>query len=172
MFDLELLKVNREGIIRRISGQIEESPAPDVTSSKNLPVSVNMNTCRSGGWLSSCLTFVSGASNHSSLSPVGLILIFAFLLPNTVLSADLGAGFSACEGAGCPASYSAAAACAISGNPTDEAFSVFIGGDLTTTNAAEAEGIVAIGGNFNMDRTSAIYNVGVAGVGSCVTPPI
>ncbi len=181
MFDLELLKVNREGIIRRIFGQIQESPARNATSSKNLPVSVNMNTCRSGGWLSSYLPLAFSAYNHSSLSSVGLILIFAFLLPNTVFSADLGAGLSACEGSGCRttngSTYSEPGVCfnqdtgGFLNTFRDEAVSILVGGDFIARNGAEAEGLIVILNDLIVEGTAGTYNMASVGAGACVVPP-
>ncbi|WP_395375446.1 SdrD B-like domain-containing protein [Marinicella sp. W31] len=97
-----------------------------------------------------------------------IFLFFSFLLP--VYAADLGPERSACEGVGCPASYGAVGVCPNGGSGFDEAYSVIVGGNLTTTNAAEAEGRILVGGDFSMQRNTG-YNIGVAGVGSCVLPP-
>ncbi|MFD3513538.1 choice-of-anchor A family protein [Streptomyces sp. NPDC058657] len=57
----------------------------------------------------------------------------------------------------------------------DNAINVFAGGDFRVRGkAAEAEGRVVVLGSFAMDKDaggSQIYNVGVAGVGSRVSPP-
>jgi len=56
---------------------------------------------------------------------------------------------------------------------TDANVSVFVGGDYTVgANAAESEGVLAVGGTATFDKaTGGIFNVGVAGVGSGVVPP-
>ncbi|MER5252601.1 choice-of-anchor A family protein [Streptomyces sp. NPDC002855] len=58
----------------------------------------------------------------------------------------------------------------------DNAINVFAGGDfLVRGSAAEAEGRVVVLGDFDQDKAagvSAAYNVGEAGVGSRVAPPI
>ena len=57
----------------------------------------------------------------------------------------------------------------------DNAINVFAGGDFRVRGkAAEAEGRVVVLGSFDMNKSSEgsqIYNVGVAGVGSRVSPP-
>ena len=56
-------------------------------------------------------------------------------------------------------------------NGNDNAYNVFIGGDFTAIDgSAEAEGRVFVYGDFNMDKTSGIYNVGYVGVGTFVVP--
>lgn len=56
---------------------------------------------------------------------------------------------------------------------TDANVSVFVGGDYTVgANAAESEGVLAVGGTATFDKaTGGVFNVGVAGVGSGVVPP-
>ncbi|MFJ2744732.1 choice-of-anchor A family protein [Streptomyces sp. NPDC087440] len=58
----------------------------------------------------------------------------------------------------------------------DNGINVFVGGDFRVRGkAAEAEGRVVVLGAFDMDKSpegSQIYNVGVAGVGSRVAPPV
>ncbi|WP_259464996.1 SpaA isopeptide-forming pilin-related protein [Streptomyces sp. TLI_171] len=57
----------------------------------------------------------------------------------------------------------------------DANINVFVGGDFNVTgSAAEAEGRVVTLGNFSQNKAaggSAVYNVGIAGVGSRVPPP-
>ncbi|MEU3494254.1 SpaA isopeptide-forming pilin-related protein [Kitasatospora cineracea] len=57
----------------------------------------------------------------------------------------------------------------------DANINVFVGGDFNVTgSAAEAEGKVVTLGNFSQNKAagvSAVYNVGIAGVGSRVPPP-
>lgn len=54
----------------------------------------------------------------------------------------------------------------------DQNINVFVGGDmLVRRGAAEAEGKVVVLGDFDMNKTSGVYNVGIAGVGSRVPPP-
>lgn len=58
----------------------------------------------------------------------------------------------------------------------DNAINIYVGGDfLVRERAAEAEGRVVVLGDFDQDKAdgvSGIYNVGEAGVGSRVTPPV
>ncbi|WP_185899330.1 choice-of-anchor A family protein [Streptomyces sp. WAC07061] len=54
----------------------------------------------------------------------------------------------------------------------DQNINVFVGGDmLVRRGAAEAEGKVVVLGDFDMNKTAGVYNVGIAGVGSRVPPP-
>ncbi|MGE7388493.1 choice-of-anchor A family protein [Streptomyces sp. NPDC004126] len=54
----------------------------------------------------------------------------------------------------------------------DQNINVFVGGDmLVRLGAAEAEGKVVVLGDFDMNKTAGVYNVGIAGVGSRVPPP-
>ncbi|WP_369216687.1 choice-of-anchor A family protein [Streptomyces flavofungini] len=58
----------------------------------------------------------------------------------------------------------------------DNAVNLYVGGDfLVRGRAAEAEGRVVVLGDFDQDKAaggSAVYNVGEAGVGSRVAPPV
>lgn len=56
----------------------------------------------------------------------------------------------------------------------DDSVNVFVGGDFDVTgSAAESEGRNVVIGDFDQNKTSggAVYNVGIAGVGSRVPPP-
>lgn len=56
---------------------------------------------------------------------------------------------------------------------TDANVSVFVGGDYTVGgNAAESEGVLAVGGTSTFDKTNGgVFNVGVVGFGSGIVPP-
>ncbi|RKR75214.1 choice-of-anchor A domain-containing protein [Frondihabitans australicus] len=56
---------------------------------------------------------------------------------------------------------------------TDANVSVFVGGDYSVgANAAESEGVLAVGGTATFDKTNGgTFNVGVVGFGSGVVPP-
>jgi len=110
---------------------------------------------------------------------IGLTILLSAAL-QVSNAANLGSGFSECEGAGCPPAFGSGDY-AGSGNNcstfgtgvigSDEAYSVFVGGNLSVIDAAELEGVGVVYGDFSMDRVSNGYNVGVAGLGSCVTAP-
>ncbi|WP_051732260.1 choice-of-anchor A family protein [Kitasatospora phosalacinea] len=88
-------------------------------------------------------------------------------------AATLPGGLGPCLGAACPAVFPP-----INNGPfagRDENVNVFVGGDFNVTgSAAEAEGRVVTLGNFSQNKAqgvSAVYNVGIVGVGSRVPPP-
>jgi len=76
-----------------------------------------------------------------------------------------------CAGPNCPPTYHEPQACQTPAG-RDSAINVLIGGNLTITRGAEAEGRVVVLGNLNhSEATNETFNVGYAGVGSCVIPP-
>ncbi|MFI5660756.1 choice-of-anchor A family protein [Streptomyces sp. NPDC051684] len=81
-------------------------------------------------------------------------------------------GLGPCLGSNCPDSYPDPNNGSLAGR--DNNINVFAGGNyLVREGAAEAEGKVVTLGDYDQDKdpgTSAIYNVGVAGVGSRVPP--
>ncbi|MFD3878550.1 choice-of-anchor A family protein [Streptomyces microflavus] len=82
-------------------------------------------------------------------------------------------GLGPCLGSSCPPSWNDPNNGPVVGY--DENINIYVGGDfLVREAAAEAEGKIVTLGRFDMDKrdgASAIYNVGVAGVGSRVPPP-
>ncbi|MEU8436323.1 choice-of-anchor A family protein, partial [Streptomyces sp. NPDC029216] len=53
----------------------------------------------------------------------------------------------------------------------DNGINVFVGGNMSVRRgAAEAEGKVVVLGDFDLNKTAGVYNVGIAGVGSRVPP--
>ncbi|WP_266657652.1 choice-of-anchor A family protein [Streptomyces sp. NBC_00237] len=89
-------------------------------------------------------------------------------------AAPLPGGLGPCVPGQCPDPFPPINNGAIAGY--DNGISVFAGGDFRVRGkAAEAEGRVVVLGAFDMDKSpegSQIYNVGVAGVGSRVAPPV
>ncbi|MFJ3881522.1 choice-of-anchor A family protein [Streptomyces sp. NPDC090077] len=92
------------------------------------------------------------------------------------LRAPLPGGLGPCipggtlPGEGCPDPYPEVGNGPFAGR--DRNINVFVGGDmLVRLGAAEAEGKVVVLGDFDMNKTAGVYNVGIAGVGSRVPPP-
>lgn len=89
-------------------------------------------------------------------------------------SADpLPGGLGPCLGSDCPATWDDPNSDPVAHH--DSNVNIYVGGDYLVREAAsEAEGKIVTLGTFDMDKregVSAIYNVGVAGVGSRVPPP-
>ncbi|MYW90334.1 choice-of-anchor A family protein [Amycolatopsis rubida] len=97
----------------------------------------------------------------------------AFVAGPGASAAPLPGGLGPCAGDACPGKYPPVGNGPFAGR--DNGINVFAGGDfLVREGAAEAEGRVVVLGGFDMAKragASAIYNVGIAGVGSRVPPP-
>ncbi|MFE3171321.1 choice-of-anchor A family protein [Amycolatopsis sp. NPDC059090] len=97
----------------------------------------------------------------------------AFVAGPGASAAQLPGGLGPCVGDACPGKYPPVNNGPFAGR--DNGINVFAGGDfLVREGAAEAEGRVVVLGGFDMNKRaggSAIYNVGIAGVGSRVPPP-
>ncbi|MFF0742826.1 choice-of-anchor A family protein [Streptomyces sp. NPDC004111] len=99
---------------------------------------------------------------------------FAATAPASVRAADpLPGGLGPCVPGTCPDPFPPINNGGNAGY--DNAINIFAGGDFRVRDkAAEAEGRVVVLGSFDMNKSaegSQIYNVGVAGVGSRVSPP-
>ncbi|MFI5808221.1 choice-of-anchor A family protein [Streptomyces sp. NPDC051561] len=94
--------------------------------------------------------------------------------PQAVRADPLPGGLGPCVPGDCPDPFPPINNGAIAGY--DNGINVFAGGDFRVRGkAAEAEGRVVVLGSFDMNKSadgSQIYNVGVAGVGSRVAPPV
>ncbi|OXM54029.1 choice-of-anchor A domain-containing protein [Amycolatopsis alba DSM 44262] len=97
----------------------------------------------------------------------------ALVVTDGAVAAPLPGGLGPCVGSSCPGKYPPVNNQDYPGR--DNGINVFVGGEFQVREAAaEAEGRVVVLGNFDMQKrsgASAIYNVGVAGVGSRVPPP-
>ncbi|WP_275291849.1 choice-of-anchor A family protein [Amycolatopsis sp. La24] len=97
----------------------------------------------------------------------------AFVAGPGASAAPLPGGLGPCVGDACPEKYPPVNNGPFAGR--DNGINVFAGGDfLVREGAAEAEGRVVVLGGFDMAKrtgASAVYNVGIAGVGSRVPPP-
>ncbi|WP_220507317.1 choice-of-anchor A family protein [Amycolatopsis dendrobii] len=97
----------------------------------------------------------------------------AFVAGPGASAAPLPGGLGPCVGDACPGKYPPVNNGPFAGR--DNGINVFAGGDfLVREGAAEAEGRVVVLGGFDMAKragASAVYNVGIAGVGSRVPPP-
>ncbi|MGW4400107.1 choice-of-anchor A family protein [Amycolatopsis nivea] len=97
----------------------------------------------------------------------------AFVAGPGASAAPLPGGLGPCVGDACPGKYPPVNNGSFAGR--DNGINVFAGGDfLVREGAAEAEGRVVVLGGFDMAKragASAVYNVGIAGVGSRVPPP-
>ncbi|GAA3176580.1 hypothetical protein GCM10017688_30750 [Streptomyces ramulosus] len=99
----------------------------------------------------------------AALLGLGAAVVFADPLPG---------GLGPCLGSDCPGSYNDPNNGPIAGH--DENINIYVGGNYRVGgSAAEAEGKIVTLGDFSMNKTggSAVYNVGVVGVGSRVPPP-
>ncbi|QQQ78794.1 choice-of-anchor A family protein [Saccharothrix sp. 6-C] len=107
---------------------------------------------------------VGAAALVAVVALAGVAVAFADPLPG---------GLGPCLGPRCPAEFPPVHNGAFAGR--DEAVNIFVGGDfLVRQSAAEAEGRVVVGGDFDLAKApgaSSIYNVGIVGVGSRVPPP-
>ncbi|MFJ6698361.1 choice-of-anchor A family protein [Streptomyces sp. NPDC091272] len=108
------------------------------------------------------------------LIPLGAAAPAASAAPQAVRADPLPGGLGPCVPGSCPDPFPSVSNGAIAGY--DNAVNVFAGGDFRVRGkAAEAEGRVVVLGSFDMNKSatgSQIYNVGVAGVGSRVPPPV
>ncbi|NUT90393.1 MAG: choice-of-anchor A family protein [Saccharothrix sp.] len=100
-------------------------------------------------------------------------LVTAVALHGTGVADPLPGGLGPCVGTQCPDTFPPIHNGGIAGY--DEAVNVFVGGDfLVRASAAEAEGRIVVGGDFDQAKaagSSPSYNVGIVGVGSRVPPP-
>lgn len=100
-------------------------------------------------------------------------LVTAVALPGVGVAGPLPGGLGPCVGPQCPAVFPPVHNGPFAGR--DEAVNIFVGGDfLVRQSAAEAEGRVVVGGDFDLAQApggSSVYNVGIVGVGSRVPPP-
>jgi choice-of-anchor A domain-containing protein len=105
----------------------------------------------------------------AALSVAGAV----YLAGSGALAVPLPADLGPCGGPDCPDPYPDDNH---NGDPTgyDDSVAVFVGGNFTVTgSAAESEGRNVVMGDFTQNKTAggAVYNVGIAGVGSRVPPP-
>ncbi|MGW4111378.1 choice-of-anchor A family protein [Actinosynnema sp. NPDC004786] len=113
-------------------------------------------------------------SRSQVLGVVGAAALVAAAAWCGVGAADpLPGGLGPCLGAQCPDAYPPLNNGPFAGR--DDAVNIFVGGDfLVRQSAAEAEGRVVVGGDFDLAKAagaSSVYNVGIVGVGSRVPPP-
>ncbi|MFE9421493.1 SpaA isopeptide-forming pilin-related protein [Kitasatospora sp. NPDC006697] len=105
----------------------------------------------------------------ATLIPFGL----SMAAPTAARAATLPGGLGPCLGADCPATFPPVNNGPFAGR--DAGINIFVGGDYNVRGtAAEAEGHVVTLGNFDVNKStegSAVYNVGIVGVGSRVPPP-
>ncbi|WP_051913136.1 choice-of-anchor A family protein [Kutzneria albida] len=106
--------------------------------------------------------------------------LLAAVVPFVLLTAavpsvadPLPGGLGPCAGPACPGTFPPVNNGPFTGR--DEAINVFVGGTFAVRGgAAEAEGKVVVGGGFDLAKDpggSAVYNIGIVGVGSRVPPP-
>ncbi|MBM7813772.1 choice-of-anchor A family protein [Saccharothrix algeriensis] len=99
--------------------------------------------------------------------------VLAVALQGIGVADPLPGGLGPCLGAQCPSEFPPVNNGAFTGR--DDAVNIFVGGDFLVRYAAvEAEGRVVVGGDFDQDKAagvSAVYNIGIVGVGSRVPPP-
>ncbi|GLY36655.1 hypothetical protein Amsp01_026790 [Amycolatopsis sp. NBRC 101858] len=113
-------------------------------------------------------------ATHAALAALAACGLVVLSVP-VVRSAHadpLPGGLGPCVPGSCPDPHPPVGNGAFAGR--DNGVNLFVGGTMRVTgSAAEAEGRVVVGGGFTLRKTagSAIYNVGVAGVGSRVPPP-
>ncbi len=104
---------------------------------------------------------------------VGGTLILTGALAVPASRADpLAGGLGPCAPGDCPGKYPPINNGSFAGR--DDGVNMFVGKDFRVRgSAAEAEGRVVVGGNFDQAKSggSNVYNVGIAGVGSRVPPP-
>ncbi|THV31490.1 choice-of-anchor A family protein [Glycomyces paridis] len=107
------------------------------------------------------------------LAASAAVAVAAFALSSVeALAATLPGGLGPCGGPDCPDPFPDNGSGPIAGY--DDSVNVFVGGDFSVTgSAAESEGRNVVLGDFDQNKTSgsAVYNVGIAGVGSRVPPP-
>ncbi|WP_410653723.1 choice-of-anchor A family protein [Amycolatopsis sp. cmx-4-54] len=97
----------------------------------------------------------------------------ALVITDGAVAAPLPGGLGPCVGPACPDVYPPVNNKDYAGR--DNGINVYVGGEFQVREAAaEAEGRVVVLGDFDMAKragASAVYNVGIAGVGSRVPPP-
>ncbi|MFC3448406.1 choice-of-anchor A family protein [Amycolatopsis speibonae] len=115
------------------------------------------------------------ARRFASLSAgaAAAVCVAALVVTDGAVAAPLPGGLGPCVGPACPGKYPPVNNQDYAGR--DNGINVYVGGEFQVREAAaEAEGRVVVLGNFDMAKragASAIYNVGIAGVGSRVPPP-
>ncbi|MFE0736725.1 choice-of-anchor A family protein [Streptomyces sp. NPDC058855] len=120
-----------------------------------------------GGWRAPRRTTASAA-----LAVAGAAALVGTLLATTGAADPLPGGLGPCKPGNCPSAYPDVNNGRV--DHRDNNINVFVGGDFRVREAAaEAEGKVVVLGDFDQKKragASAVYNVGVAGVGSRVPP--
>ncbi|MCT2584587.1 choice-of-anchor A family protein [Actinophytocola sp. S1-96] len=105
--------------------------------------------------------------------PAAAVLLVAVAFGSTAVADPLPGGLGPCVPGDCPDPFPPVNNGPFAGR--DNGINVFVGSDmLVRGGAAEAEGRVVVLGSFDLAKDaggSALYNVGVAGVGSRVPPP-
>ncbi|EME63431.1 choice-of-anchor A family protein [Amycolatopsis decaplanina] len=115
------------------------------------------------------------ARRFASLSAgaAAAVCVAALVVTDGAVAAPLPGGLGPCVGSACPGKYPPVNNQDYAGR--DNGINVYVGGEFQVREAAaEAEGRVVVLGDFDMAKragASAIYNVGIAGVGSRVPPP-
>ncbi|MFC9254676.1 choice-of-anchor A family protein [Amycolatopsis thailandensis] len=108
-----------------------------------------------------------------SAGAAAAVCVAALVVTDGAVAAPLPGGLGPCVGPACPGKYPPVNNQDYAGR--DNGINVYVGGEFQVREAAaEAEGRVVVLGNFDMAKragASAIYNVGIAGVGSRVPPP-
>ncbi|WP_414938723.1 choice-of-anchor A family protein [Amycolatopsis sp. cmx-11-51] len=108
-----------------------------------------------------------------SAGAAAAVCVAALVVTGGAVAAPLPGGLGPCVGDACPGQYPPVNNGAYPGR--DNGINVYVGGEFQVREAAaEAEGRVVVLGDFDMAKragVSAIYNVGIAGVGSRVPPP-
>lgn len=108
-----------------------------------------------------------------SAGAAAAVCVAALVVTDGAVAAPLPGGLGPCVGSACPGKYPPVNNGDYAGR--DNGINVYVGGEFQVREAAaEAEGRVVVLGNFDMAKragASAIYNVGIAGVGSRVPPP-
>lgn len=108
-----------------------------------------------------------------SAGAAAAVCVATLVVADGAVAAPLPGGLGPCVGSACPGTYPPVNNEDYAGR--DNGINVYVGGEFQVREAAaEAEGRVVVLGNFDMAKregASAIYNVGIAGVGSRVPPP-
>ncbi|WP_191251111.1 choice-of-anchor A family protein [Amycolatopsis oliviviridis] len=108
-----------------------------------------------------------------SAGAAAAVCVAALVVTDGAVAAPLPGGLGPCVGSACPGKYPPVNNQDYAGR--DNGINVYVGGEFQVREAAaEAEGRVVVLGDFDMAKragASAIYNVGIAGVGSRVPPP-
>ncbi|KZB88609.1 choice-of-anchor A family protein [Amycolatopsis regifaucium] len=108
-----------------------------------------------------------------SAGAAAVVCVAALVVTDGAVAAPLPGGLGPCVGPACPGTYPPVNNKDYAGR--DNGINVYVGGEFQVREAAaEAEGRVVVLGDFDMAKragASAVYNVGIAGVGSRVPPP-